>query len=119
MLFTRITQRLTMLTAAGLFTLVGVGCTQASGGNTAAMNPRGRALVPQNFTNQKGHLLLNEYWAAVRASQASQSYAPYALTGTVAGATVAVRPPFNAQNYTDSKGHVHLDWYWSNPVHGH
>ena len=117
MLFTRIAQRLTMLTAAGLFTLVGVGCTQASGGNTVAMNPQGRALVPQDFTNQKGHLLLNEYWAAVRATQASHSYAPYALTGTVARR--AVRPPFNAQNYTDSKGHVHLNWYWSNTVHGH
>ena len=83
------------------------------------MNQQGRALVPQNFTNQKGHLQLNEYWAAVRASLASQPSAPYALTGTVARPTVAVRPVFNAQNYTDSKGHVHLNWYWSNTVHGH
>lgn len=117
MLFARIA-RVTMLTAASLFTLVGVGCTQA-GGNNVALNQPGRPLVPQNFTNQKGHVQLNEYWAAVRAAQASQSYAPYALTGTVARASVAVRPPFNAQNYMDSKGHVHLNWYWSNTVHGH
>lgn len=114
MLFTRIAQRLTMLMAAGLFTLAGVGCTQAFGGNTVALNQQGQALVPQNFTDQKGHVRLDEYWAAVHATQASQSAAPYALTGTT-----TVRPPFNAQNYTDSKGHVHLDWYWSNPVHGH
>ena len=114
MLFTRIPQRLATLAAAGLFTLVGVGCAQASGGNAVALNRQGQGLVPQNFTDQKGHVRLDEYWAAVHTTQqASWGAAPYALTGNV-----TPRPAFNAQNYTDSKGHVHLDWYWSNPVHG-